>query len=236
MTDMYIRKYPAVIAHRGASRDSTENCESALIMALRSGADMIEVDVRTTADGRFVLFHDESTERLAGVKLVIEETGLEDLRSVNLRGGEYILTLEEALDIVPGEIPLNLEIKSRKTGRELGEFVRKLPGARRLIISSFMREEVDAFREASPGTPVSILVRKPGPADVRSASEDGFFSINVGVRYFDEWLVRECESVGIPLFLYTVNEEEKFVTLAGMGVTGFFTDRPSDMVRWRDRL
>ena len=59
---------PWVIAHRGASHVAPENTSSALRSALAAGADMVEVDVRRTADGELVLLHDQSLVRTSDVE------------------------------------------------------------------------------------------------------------------------------------------------------------------------
>jgi glycerophosphoryl diester phosphodiesterase len=53
----------AVIAHRGAHRQHPENTLPALQAAIDLGADYVELDVRTSADGVLVLMHDRSVNR-----------------------------------------------------------------------------------------------------------------------------------------------------------------------------
>src|SRR5215510_1951533 len=48
------------IAHRGEHLHNPENTVHAFQEAIRLGADFIEVDVRTTSDGKLVLSHDGS--------------------------------------------------------------------------------------------------------------------------------------------------------------------------------
>ena len=47
-----------VIAHRGASRAAPENTVAAFRRAAEMGADMVELDVRRTADGQLAIHHD----------------------------------------------------------------------------------------------------------------------------------------------------------------------------------
>ena len=56
----YHRDMPGVwnIAHRGASADRPENTLAAFEEAIRQGADVIEADVRTTADGELLVISD----------------------------------------------------------------------------------------------------------------------------------------------------------------------------------
>src|SRR5512141_3111650 len=56
----------AAISHRGEHLRHPENTMPAYRAALDAGADFIETDVRTTADGRLVIMHDGSVDRTTG--------------------------------------------------------------------------------------------------------------------------------------------------------------------------
>ncbi|MCZ7640767.1 MAG: glycerophosphodiester phosphodiesterase family protein [Verrucomicrobia bacterium] len=72
------RAGPLVIVHRGAAAFAPENTLQAYASAMDHGADGVEVDVRRTADGVLVLFHDDTLERLThGVGAVNEITARE---------------------------------------------------------------------------------------------------------------------------------------------------------------
>jgi glycerophosphoryl diester phosphodiesterase len=58
------RRGPAVIVHRGASAFAPENTLEAYAAAMDYGADGCEIDLRRTADGVLVLFHDDMLDRL----------------------------------------------------------------------------------------------------------------------------------------------------------------------------
>lgn len=58
------REGPVVLVHRGASAFAPENTLEAYAAAMDYGADGCEVDIRRTADGVLVLFHDDMLDRL----------------------------------------------------------------------------------------------------------------------------------------------------------------------------
>ncbi len=59
LNDTYARRGPLVMAHRGTSSGSVaENTTLAVTGALRSGADIVEIDVTRSSDGAYVVFHD----------------------------------------------------------------------------------------------------------------------------------------------------------------------------------
>jgi glycerophosphoryl diester phosphodiesterase len=65
---------PLLYAHRGASRECPENTLPAFERALELGADVLELDVHPTRDGVFVVSHDATAARVAGVTRAISES------------------------------------------------------------------------------------------------------------------------------------------------------------------
>lgn len=101
-----------LIAHRGACFEAPENSLEAISIALEQGAQGVEVDVHTTADGVPVVCHDETTARTGSHSVTISETHSDDLRRVTLANGEPIPTLAEVCDLLVGRGVLDLELKA----------------------------------------------------------------------------------------------------------------------------
>lgn len=104
-----------VAGHRGDCHNYFENTMEAFRAAYDAGADMIETDIRLTADDEPVLFHDGDALRVAGAAVRIRELSLEQVRQLNvgtpLRPAQ-VPTLEELLKwVAPLDIWLNLELK-----------------------------------------------------------------------------------------------------------------------------
>ncbi|HET9465640.1 MAG TPA: glycerophosphodiester phosphodiesterase family protein, partial [Gemmatimonadales bacterium] len=72
-----------VIAHRGASGHAPENTLPAFDLAVRQGADAIELDVRLTADGVPVVFHDATIDRTTGHRGPLSAISLAELQEVD---------------------------------------------------------------------------------------------------------------------------------------------------------
>jgi glycerophosphoryl diester phosphodiesterase len=132
---------PLVIAHRGASARATENTAEAFAAAREDGADGVELDVRPCATGEPIVFHDPTLRRLAGRGDAIASLSLSELRTIRLRTGERVLTLDEAFEAV-GELLVNVEIKvdgNRFSRAFVTDVVRRTSQAigNRGLISSF---------------------------------------------------------------------------------------------------
>ena len=75
---------PLMIAHRGLSGIEKENTASAFVAAGHHTYFGIETDVHRTADGRFIIIHDDNTKRVSGDEVSVEETCFDTLRSIRL--------------------------------------------------------------------------------------------------------------------------------------------------------
>ena len=118
-----------IVGHRGAAYDAPENTIASFNLAWQQGADGIEGDFYLTADKQVVCIHDADTQRIAGVRHVVEQTSLELLRTLDVGGwkgrayrGEKIPTLAEVLATVPAGKRMVIELKS---GPEIVPFLTK---------------------------------------------------------------------------------------------------------------
>ena len=111
-------KRPWVVAHRGYSGRYPENTASAFEAAIRTGADMIELDVCLTKDRIPVVIHDQTLERTTEGHGLVSEFALSEIKKLDAGSwfspefkGESIPTLEEVLLQIRGKISINIEIK-----------------------------------------------------------------------------------------------------------------------------
>ena len=102
-----------VFAHRGLHGVGlAENSPSAFAAAIARGFG-IECDIRKSRNGRAIVFHDETLERLTEETGPMGALGVGDLTAIRLKGSDdTIPTLRDLLEQVAGAVPLLLEIKS----------------------------------------------------------------------------------------------------------------------------
>ena len=82
------KKQVKMVAHRGLSGIETENSNFAFVAAANRSYFGIETDVRLTADGRYVLLHDDTTARVSDTIIHIEKEPRDKVKSVMLRDRE----------------------------------------------------------------------------------------------------------------------------------------------------
>ena len=111
-------------AHRGLhceDRSVPENSLEAFRLASRAGYGA-EMDVRLTKDGQVVVFHDDTLERMCGVRGRVDEKSYDELKLLTLAGTDQrIPLLTEVLETYGGRGPLIVEIKTGPRNRELCE-------------------------------------------------------------------------------------------------------------------
>ncbi|WP_422935102.1 inositol monophosphatase family protein [Sinomonas sp. P47F7] len=95
------RTAPQLSAHRGDVERHRENTLAAVRSAIEAGADIVEIDVRVTRDGRVVLLHDPTLDRLWGLDRRASELDWADIAALG-DGENQIPLLADALALVAG--------------------------------------------------------------------------------------------------------------------------------------
>ena len=123
--------YPRLCAHRGFHTIAPENTMPALGAAVAMGANEIEFDLWSTADGELVTAHDEELERVSNGKGKVTEHTLAELKALDFSGRfgeEYkdlrLPTFEEILRKFAGRVVMNIHVKiwdSDKRDRKIEE-------------------------------------------------------------------------------------------------------------------
>ena len=116
-------------AHRGLHGPGiVENSRAAFEAAIEAGHG-IELDVQASGDGEAMVFHDSTLDRLAGVPGAIGALAAKELAGIRLRGTtETIPTLDDALSLIGGRVPLLIEVKApvRRAAALSGAVLRSL--------------------------------------------------------------------------------------------------------------
>ena len=163
---------PIIFGHRGASADAPENTLRAFQLALDQGADGIETDLRLTADGVMVCFHDADGQRLMGRPEPISELTYAVLGEMAADSpffdGEQVPTLADVLDWRPASCALMLELKDARfhTPGVTRQFKSQLDAAAIRApywVSSFDEVSLRMAREVMPGVPLVYISRGEVP-------------------------------------------------------------------------
>ena len=233
-----------VIAHRGASAYFPENTMVSFEGAIALGADMVELDVQLTADGEVVVFHDERISRCTNGRGSIADYTLVELKKLDAGSwfdkkyaGARLPTLVEALELCKDKIAVNVEIKTEAVTDTISNgieekclrIVDKIAMRKHVIFSSFDPRAVQHLKEIDGQIPAAVLFAKKHygsqlPSEIIAAL--GADAINCSQRELSkEWLA-DLKQHGIPVNVYTVNDEKSMRRLLALGVDGIFTNWP----------
>ena len=136
--DLFPKEYATeVIAHRGGGDLSTENTVESIRAAIEAGATASEIDVQRAADGRYVLFHDNTLKRLCDDPRTIQELTLEEIKKLRITAPDghqvRIATLEEILNTAKDEIKLYIELKGKSAGMQMANDVYQMLEERDMV-------------------------------------------------------------------------------------------------------
>ncbi len=99
-------------AHRGLHNEhKAENSMSAFKAAVDAGYG-IELDIRLSKDGRLVVFHDDTLDRVCGREGKVIDFTAEELATFKLNGtNDGVPLFSDVLSLIDGRVPLLVEIK-----------------------------------------------------------------------------------------------------------------------------
>ncbi len=227
------------LSHRGNLRGQCgprgalpENTLAAFAAAHAAGADGIEIDVRLSADGRPVLFHDRVAP---GGRPVAELTAAE----LAAAAGYPVPVLDEALERW-GDLLWNVEVKTPAALAATGEVIARFASRRRILVSSFWHGLVPplaalsgvegglvmASRPADQAALAALFAALPEPAARRIRTVVWSWEI------FDQELLRQAGDLGLQSWVYCVEtaaEHGRCRELSGAGLAAVITD-------WLNRL
>lgn len=109
---------PKLVGHRGACDVAPENTLASFQRALDDGVDIVELDVRLSADGYVVVFHDEMVDRTTDGNGIVGGLTLAELQKLDAGSwfdarfaGERIPTLDAVFDLVRDKCAVFIELK-----------------------------------------------------------------------------------------------------------------------------
>ena len=163
------------MAHRGNRFACPENTLAAFRRAIADGADILETDLRLTADGEFICIHDETVDRTTDGKGAVSEMMLGQIQRLSAScgreefHGERVPALQEAIDLLPPDMALAIELKTDRfldpsVGRHLVSELDRAGVRNRTIFLSFSLPRLRAVRSIVSDIPVGwVTLSSPWP-------------------------------------------------------------------------
>lgn len=237
-----------IIGHRGSCYDAPENTLASVNKAWRDGADIVEVDVHLSRDGRIIVMHDATTARTTGVDLKISDTDSAELRKLDAGrwkgeefAGERIPFLEEVLATIPSGRKLLIEVKC---GTEilpvLKEVIERSGKTEQVIIISFKLDVVAESKKLMPSIPTLLLwgvTKDPSTGEptehslkhIYTAVSNNLDGLDMHHSGITKNFAEAVKKAGLLLYAWTVNDPDEARRLIELGVDAVATDRPGWM-------
>jgi len=235
---------PRVIGHRGAAASAPENTLAGIARAHALGCRWVEFDVKLSFDNVPLLMHDDRLDRTTDGEGFLAERTAAELKKLDAGSWfgpgfrhERIPTLAETVALlVRLGMGANVEIKpcpgrEVETGRRVAQQLRRIwPRGHGLLLSSFSPAALEAARAAAPELPRGLLVEE-APSDwPQTTGRLGCVTLNPLERPLQPETVTQAHALGLAVAVYTVNDPERAVLLAGWGVDAVITDMPEQLI------
>lgn len=161
------REIPFLATHRGVYGANIPcNSLAAYQIAVEQGADVVELDVSKTKDGKFVIFHPGMEPVFLKTEKPVSEMTLEEARSLPLRNcnshptSYRIPTLKEALTLLKDKVYINVD-KFWTDVEGIAKEIREAGVEKQVIAKTYVDEEsLDAVKRYAPDLMFIPMVKK----------------------------------------------------------------------------
>ena len=218
-----------MIAHRGLSGVILENSVPAFELAGQKSYYGIETDVHVTKDGKYIIVHDDTLERIAGLNFVIEETDYDTLRALRFKdvygNGEeenmYLPSLNEYLEICKKyDKQAILELKNKMEPQDvlgIAKAVQKSGWFERTTFISFSGENLVELRKRYPTADAQYLLEEVTEEGIQFMVENRL-DADLMWECVEKNLVERLHNEGIKVNCWTVDGEECAKMIKDSGV------------------
>ncbi len=205
------------VAHRGAKKFAPENTIAAFLKAAEMGVDYVEMDVRQTKDGHFIIMHDASVKRTTDGKGLVAEMTLEGIQKLdaglwfgNEFAGERVPTLRETLQAIKGKVLPDIDFKAG----DVAALVKLLDE------EGYLADSNVTFHSGSWATIRKVkeltgrLLVRPGSRSAETGlavllSELDPQIVNIGASAFSEFYIMEIHRKGKLAFVNALGSADK---------------------------
>ncbi len=230
---------PLITAHRGDSSHAPENTLSAFDLAIQSGADCIEMDVRRTKDGVLVVLHDDNLKRLTGYDVSVRNLDCREVTRLHIENPDFparkntqICTLEDALSYCQGKVLLNLDLKIPDAEEKVVSLIQKYDLSDDCEITAQDASCLMRIKALDPRIRTILLILPSSAYDIEDPAcdfTDKPFIDGISIRsdYITASLVRSIHRKEKVIYAWTVNSRRSIERMCRLGVDCIITDRPS---------
>ena len=229
-----------VVAHRGAHIGIPENTLAAYEAAIEIGVDFVEVDLRTTQDGRIVSVHNKEIDSYVtkGRRGLVSEMTLEQLKQLDIGSridpqwsGERIPTFEEILELCKGRVGIYLDLKAASVDKVVS-IVNKWDMTRQVLWYA----DFDELERVAELCPECILMPDPGPEDNLLKVIERFEPLVIAAvwRHYSQIFAAKCHQAGA-IVIVDESGPACWQDALAWNTDGIQSDRPAQLIALLER-
>lgn len=193
-----------IIAHRGASGLALENTLPSIELANLLGVDSIEIDIRRTKDGHFVVCHDDDIYRISGIHKKISRSTLAQIQDITLLDGQSTVpTLKQAIETAK-DTPLIIEVKITGAAKELANYLATY-NSKKFTIASFHHREAVQIKSLAPNIKVYLAERTNMFEIITNAKQSKVEGIDLNFWLLNPLTYFFAKRYKLDIMAYTVN-------------------------------
>ena len=228
-TIKFEKKNALVVAHRGLSGIERENTNAAFVAAGNRSYYGIETDFHRTADGKFIISHDQSLKRVSGEDIDVEAVSLAVAQQVVLldmdgtkgRADLRAPSLENYISICKKyEKHCVLELKSILTEEETASYIELIRGLgylEHVTFISFYYENLVKIRAYYPEASVQFLFSELTDEIAENVKRDRF-DVDAYFKTLTKEAIEDFHKAGLVVNCWTVDTKEDGERMAEWGV------------------
>ena len=222
---------PIIVGHRGAAAHVLENTAASFAAAIQMGAEMIELDVRESLDGEFIVIHDSQLGRISNRRDIVCKTHSRVLLGIELNGGHRLLTLPQVFAAVPETSGVMVEIKAIRSFRKMAELIQEEAKRRAVLTTSFdlglLRKLQDSDSSLRLGVVSRTTVKLPKARKLGLRFED----VCLDFQYLTSRRVAALKHRFGRVFAWTVDRPRDIGKMIDYEVDGIISNRPDEVAR-----
>lgn len=232
--------HPVVIAHRGNHQQVPENTLASFEKAIACGADFVEMDLRTTKDGKMVIMHDATVNRTTNGTGKVSDLTCGELMQLSIHPksasdtSQYkIPSFEDALRICKGKIHIYLDFKDANV-MQAYDFIKAAGMEKQVVVYLNKEEQYAQWKNAAPQMPLMASI----PDNIKTDQALESFLKKTSVEFTDSAdpaIIPFLNKRHIAVWLDIQGNDEgpaKWNKALSKGVQGLQSDHPEDLVRF----
>jgi len=223
-------------AHRGASHYAPENTMSSFYLGLTMGANGIETDVQKTRDGKLVLFHDDTLERVCGVNGSVSDYTYDELMQFRVHKNEHedkIVLFEDFLRYFGfRDLTFAIELKVGGIEKETAELLDKYGLCEKTIITSFEFEYIKEFRRIAPEYKIGWLKNDFCDDDIKAFSKTGGDQLCPEAQAMTPEKVKAWHDMGYSVRAWGVYNTDLMKHACECGADGMTVNFPDELTKY----